>query len=129
RKAALLRLLRRDLRRSSCPVPTDSLDFLVEEAERAIERYLETPRALRPSEVSRQLTLLSRHLTNAAGVAKELRGQGWLIMTAASSAGAASSDADFTPHVLYLERLAAWSVVAAEVAEGLADSAQDHRGG
>jgi hypothetical protein len=101
----------------------------VEESKRAIERYLAAPEALRLSEIASQLTDLTRHLTNAAIVAKTLGAQGWLIMAASSGINQEVGDSDFTPHVLYLERLAAWSIKAAETADELAESAQDYRGG
>ena len=121
--------LRRDLGRREHAPPYESVVALVEESKRAIEGYLRAPKALRPAEIAKQLTLLSKHLTNAAGVASTLGEQGWLIMAISSGANREAAAGDFTRHLLYLERLAAWSIKAAETAEDLAESAEDHRGG
>ena len=129
KRAYLVKWLQRDRGRRDHHPPCESLAALVEESERAINGYLRTPKALRPVEIASQLTSLTKHLTNAARVASTLGGQGWLFMAASSGVNEESGDADFTPHVLYLERLAAWSIKAAETAEGLAHSALDHRGG
>jgi len=72
----------------------------VEESKRAIEGYLRAPKALRPAEIAKQLTLLSKHLTNAAGVASTLGEQGWLIMAISSGANREADDGDFTRHLL-----------------------------
>lgn len=129
KRAYPVKWLQRDRgRRGHCP-PCESLVAFVEESERAVEGYLRAPKALRPAEVAKQLTLLSKHLTNAAGVASTLGGQGWLIMVVSSGVNMEADDSDFTRHLLYLERLAAWSIKAAETAEEHAQSAQNTRGG
>ncbi len=50
-------------------------------------------------------------------------------MAISSGANREAGDGDFKRHLLYLQRLAAWSIKAAETAEELGQSAQDYRGG
>ncbi|MGO4389497.1 hypothetical protein AB4Y85_18385 [Microvirga sp. 2YAF29] len=125
----LFQWLRHDLQPLE-PGPSDeALIELVEDAKRITKLYLERPRKLRPSAVARELTSLATNLEKAAKAVEKLGNQGLLLIVAMSEVNPDSGDLDMRQHILYLQRMAAWSRKAADVAQQNSLSAQDNKGG
>jgi hypothetical protein len=126
---SLVEWLTRDLGHRENSPPVESSVELVEQAELAIRRYLGRPKKLRPSAVARELTRLAKKLKGAANAADRLGDQGWLMIAAASGANQEFDESGMVRHILYLERMAAWSQKGVQVANEQSRSAQDYRGG
>lgn len=125
----LLKWLKHDLQGIEHGPSDEALTELVEDAKRLIKLYLDRPRKLRPSAVSGELNKLASGFEKAAKAAEKVGNQGLLLIVSMSEAGPDSGDPDMRRHILYLQRMAAWSRKAAEAALQHSLSAQDHKGG
>lgn len=125
----LLEWLKHDLRDVEDGPSGEALLELVEEAKRILALYQERPKKLRPSAVARELNSLATHFNKAAKAAETLGNQGMLMIVSVSEANLDSDELDMRRHILYLQRMAAWSRKAAEVADQHSRSARDHKGG
>ncbi len=125
----LLEWLKQDLRNVEHGPPDEALTELVEEAKRIIKLYLERPKKLRPPAVARELNSLATNLGKAAKAAGGLGNQGMLLIVAASEANPDVSDVDMRPHILYLQRMAAMSRKAAQMAHEHSLSTENNKGG
>jgi hypothetical protein len=121
--------LRQDLRDVDNGPSDEALIGLVEDAKRVIRLYLERPEKLRPSAIARELNNLAKGFEKAAKAAQRLGKQGMLLIVAASEANLDASDLDMRQHILYLERMAAWSRKAAQMTQEHSLLAQDNKGG
>lgn len=121
--------LKRDLQDIEHGPSDEALTELVEDANRIIKLYLQRPEKLRPSMVARELTSLATNLRKAAKAAERLGNQGMLLIATMSEANLDADDLDMRRHIMYLQRMAAWSRKAVEVADQQSQSARDHKGG
>jgi hypothetical protein len=126
---SLLKWLKQDLQSIENGPPEEALTELVEDAKRIIKLHLERPKRLRPSTVARKLNSLASQYENAAKTAEELGNQVLLMVVTVSGVNQDAGDLGMTQHILYLQRMAAWTRKAAEVAQAQSLSAQDDRGG
>jgi hypothetical protein len=112
------------------PIPSgDVLVAFVEDAKRIIKLHLERPKRLRPSAVARKLNTLANNLGKAAKAAETLGSQGLQMIVAALDAKQDPGDLDPKQHILYLQRMAAWSRKAAQMARDHSLSTEDALGG
>lgn len=125
----LVEWLKEDLRSAERCTSEEALIELVENTRRIIELYLEHPKKLRPSAVSRELDSLAMHLEKGAKAAEKLGSQGLLLIIGMSEINQDSANLEMRQHILYLERMASLSRKAAEAAHQHSLSAQDDRGG
>lgn len=106
----------------------EAVACLVEDAERAVRRYLEQEIPLRPSAAVREFNNLNKHFTGAANAMKRLGKLGLVAITAASGTGGDVGGDDLVRHILYIERMAALNGKAAHVAAEQSRSVGDGRG-
>jgi hypothetical protein len=121
--------LKQDLRDVENGPSDEALIGLVEDAKRIIKLHLDRPEKLRPSAIARELNNLAKGFEKAAEAAERLGNQGMLLIVAASAANLDASDFDMRQHILYLQRMAAWSRKAAQMAQEHSLSTQDNKGG
>jgi hypothetical protein len=105
-----------------------SLEELSEVAERLVPLYLQQRQPLRRAAVARKLTALANNLTRAAEAAAELGKEGMSEVLLASEAYS-PPESEPINLIAGLQDLARWSARAAETAQQMSLSGQDHRGG
>jgi hypothetical protein len=124
----LLKLLIRRFRGKELAPPRSSLEELSEVAERLVPLYLQRRHPLRRAAVAKKLTAFANNLTRAAKTAAELGEEGMSQVLLASEAYN-PPESEPINLIAGLQDLAQWSARAAETAQQMSLSVQDHRGG
>lgn len=125
----LLKWLQQDLRNARNSPSDEALTALVEDTKRVISLYLDQPEKPRPSAVAREMNSLATNLGKAAKAAEKLGSYGLLLIVTASEANQDPGDLNPKQHILYLQRMAAWSRKAAQIAQEHSKSVEDDKGG
>jgi hypothetical protein len=128
-RAPLLTWLKEDLKRGKLAPPLSSLEELADAAERLVRLYLQQRLPLRRAAVAKKLATLSRNLERAAKAAAELGEQGMTQVLLASQANSPPETAEPIKIIANLRDWALWSTRAAETAQLMSLSDQDHKGG
>ena len=109
--------------------PREAQEELADVAERLVRLYLDKRQPLRRAAVAKKLGMLSRNLERAAKAASELGESGisQVLHASGSHDGGETTDPLFV--IATLQDWARWSANAADTAQHMSLSAEDHKGG